>query len=629
MKQICDRAKKPDAVMDLLTTIYKLAEKKNFAGLFLKILVISMFLFTLQSCDLKLDEEVEIPEIVLNDSIIRITDSHKFLEVDTLYFITGQSMYFFPILMEGTGYVRFMQSVDFFLNDNIFNPSSGSSFYYTMPDIPGVYDFKVVIKCSMDSGSIAHISKYEKYIFEKKWVLVIYEFENQSPSYVIHSFENGRIKIEWEKCPLPFIKGYKLYDPIYPYDLILMAQTDFNYLIDSAYCGYSGYRWIMAVTRGNSEIPWGRYDIIGPFPQMTVITSTDPCEKRKVIWNVPKFYNNVTSTQFYINNVLHSTSYNVFDTVRLIDNSTLGNTDQIHIHFTGLQSSNQQSFAHSAVKATALSGYKYSSETSSRVFPATDILFLNLEQEKYLISYLSSGVSTGDTLNISGFKNSSFTTSPDGTKFAFLTNSGEIKYGEVNNLNQLITTPSVTNSSLLKISDNGIACVKSGSYSLMFYDLNSMVAIESFNLDTQIEKIIDFSSNAEYFSVKTWNADIVYKRINGILNKLHEFPLIYYSIVKFDHLNPEQFFYWDRQLFSCRNINNTEINYSYSLIGDEILHVDIANNRMLVKEGSNFRIIRITDGTTLHNIPFNGTNLDENSILVGNRIVFNSLIHCF
>jgi hypothetical protein len=617
-------------VLDLLTATSPKTRKRNFVGLLLKILLISLFLFSFQSCDLKLDEEFEIPGVALDDSIVGITDQYEFLEVDTLYFTPGQNMSFYlRFKQQEVDYYRYIKSVEFLLNGNEFKPNNGYNYNFTMPDIPATYYLTAKINCSVRMGTIANITGLEDYLFEKNWVLIIYEFENQSPSYVNYSFVDGRLKIEWEKCPLPFIKGYRFYDVTYENNPSLVGKTDFNYLIDSAYRGYSGYRKIRAVTRGNSEIAWGSYSTEGPFPQMTVITSTDPCEKRKVFWNVPKYYNNVASTQFYINDVLYSTSFDVYDTVRFIDNTSIGNTDQIHIHFTGSQSNNQQSFAYSAVKATALSGYKYSSETYSRVFPATDILFLNLEQEKYLISYLSSGVSTGDTLIINSFKNSSFTTSPDGTKFAFLTNSGEIKYGEVNNLNQLITTPSVTNSSLLKISDNGIACVKSGSYSLMFYDLNSMVSIESFNLDTQIEKIIDFSSNAENFSVKTWNTDIVYKRINGILNKLHEFPLIYYSIVKFDHLNPEQFFYWDRQVFSCRNINNSEINYSYSLIGDEILHVDIANNRMLVIVGSSFRITRITDGAILNEIPFIGNCFENSSILVGNRIVFNSLIHCF
>lgn len=612
--------------------------KKKIVGILLKVFLISMFFFSFQSCDLKLDEEVVYPAIVLNDSIVGITDEYKFLEVDTLYFTPGQNMSFYPeFKQESVNYSRSIHSVDFILNGNEFKPNSGYNYNFTMPDIPATYDLIAKINCTVKTGNIANITDQERYLFEKKWVLIIYEFENQSPSYVNYSFEDGRLKIEWEKCPLPFIKGYRIYDPIYPNNLTLMAKTDFNYLIDSAYSGYSGYRWIRAVTRGNSEISWGRYDIRGPFPQMTVIASTDPCEKRKVIWNVPKFYNNVTSTQFYINDVLLSTSHNVYDTVRFLGDSPFGSTDKIHVNFNSLGSDKLLTYGHSVVKTTSLSGYEYSSETFSKVFPATDNFFLNLQQDKYLISYLSSGISTGDTLIINNYKETSFAISPDGTKFAFLTNSGEIKYGEVNNLNQLVTSPSLTNFNLLKISDNGIACVKSGNSSIQFYDLNSMVVLESLSLIVNVDNITDISTNASYFGLKTWNARLVYKRDNGSLFKLHEIPSQSQSVnytLCFNPLSPEQFFYWDSQEFSCRNLNNSEINYSYPLVVDKILHLDFSNNRMLVSVGSNLRIIRVTDGSILNEIPYStenplGSSFGNNSILIGNKIVSQSLMYCF
>ncbi len=239
--------------------------KKKIVGILLKVFLISMYLFTFQSCDLKLDEEVVYPAIVLNDSIVGLTDTHKFLEVDTLYFTPGQTMYFYPYcIREGLSYYGGITS-DFTLNGNDFKPNSGYGNYFTMPDIPGTYYLTAKINCFVTMGSIANITG-ESYLFEKKWGLIIYEFD-ESPSYVNYHFENGRVKVEWEECPLPFIKEYRIYDSYDSDRPLLIGTTSKNYFIDSAYMGNKIYRKIKAVTKGNTEVAWGGYIVEKDFPQ--------------------------------------------------------------------------------------------------------------------------------------------------------------------------------------------------------------------------------------------------------------------------------------------------------------------------------------------------------------------------
>lgn len=632
MKQICDRAKKPDAVMDLLSTIYKLAEKKNFTGLFLKILVISMFLFTLQSCDLKLDEEVDhIPERPF-DVAPGITDMHNFMSLDTLYFYAGQESTF--DFKSDTSNKQIL-SIKIFIDNE---PMKYTNSRLKFPVKPGIYKLKAEIYTGTETGSIANLADYERHLIEKEWTLIIYKIENFSEIQGKYSFVNGRLKLEWDEFPYPFIKEYQIIDPwTCPATHILFTRN--NSIYDSTYWGFIKPFQINVITKGNSVLYWCQIIVPEIAPNISISYADSSCEKLKIMWDAPPYYDHLTSASLYISNNLHSISNNVRDTVSLLDfDQPFGKENMIYLRYKW------KSFAEPKIAASKRFNYgnTYTPfNKDGQIIPVNNNVAIHLYPTWRMITYNTELVSTGDTLHLNEhfMVNLNLTTSPNGTQYAYVTNKGKIRTGLVNNLSQNIISPTIlpgtTGNEELRISDNKIACIKSSIYTLKFYDLNTMQAIQLFDAGAEIDKITNMSSDAKYFSITFNNSDHVYKREDEAITKLYELQSQSgKSFLSFNPLNSEQFFYYDSQEFSCRNLNNSVINFSYPLEADKILHLDIANNRMLVAVGNNLCIISITDGKMLNQIPFSqdnpvGKSIGQNSILIGNKIVSNSLFYCF
>lgn len=220
MKSKFNIVKIPFMVLDLLTEIYHRTIKNKNAVLLVKISLVSILLSSFNSCEYPLDEEYNRQSFSLNDSIVGLYDEDSYLDVDTLYFTPGQNMQFaLRFKTESSNYFYRIYSVEFFLNSDEFEPNNpggsytsnfGITYNYTMPDSVGIYDINAKIYCTVKTGNIANISDHEKYLYEKRWVLIIYQLENESPSYVNHYFENRSVKIKWEDFPYSFIKSCKI-----------------------------------------------------------------------------------------------------------------------------------------------------------------------------------------------------------------------------------------------------------------------------------------------------------------------------------------------------------------------------------------------------------------------------------
>ncbi len=121
---------------------------------------------------------------------------------------------------------------------------------------PGYHTLKLSLITNSGTGSVADLSGYEEYLYEKEWTLLI--DSRDAPSLNIYKTitPEGYLKLYWDTCNqfnfdyYEFYKGYNLQKTIF--------DKDSTFFIDSTYIGMSSsFRVATYIKRDINNQEWG------------------------------------------------------------------------------------------------------------------------------------------------------------------------------------------------------------------------------------------------------------------------------------------------------------------------------------------------------------------------------------